>query len=54
MRDSATQWDPVAAVLEEANISYHGLIGRDATKMRGRSRITYNKTSEKILADIGR
>ena len=43
MRDTTTQWDLVAAAVEEANISYHGLAGRDATKMRGRSKITFKK-----------
>ena len=45
MRDSATQWDLVAATVEEANTNYHGPTGRDVARMRCRSRITYN-TSE--------
>ena len=43
MRDTTTQWDLVAAVVGEANINNHGLIGRDATKMRGRSNNTFKK-----------
>ena len=35
-----TQWDLVAAAVEVANIDYHGLAGRDATNMKGRSEIT--------------
>ena len=34
----------VAASVEEANINYHGPTGRDATNMRGRSKITFKKT----------
>lgn len=37
--------------MEEANINYHGLTGRDVVRMRGRPRITYNK-KVKLILDI--
>ena len=43
MRDTTTQWDLVAATVQEANTSYHGLTGSDVVRMGGRSTTTYKK-----------
>ena len=48
-KDTNTQWDLIAAIAEEANIDFHNLQGREATKMRGRSRITFNKAIKNLL-----
>ena len=44
--DTTTQWDLIAAATEEANIAYHQLKGREATKMRGRSKVVFQKTEK--------
>ena len=50
MRDTTTQWDLVAAAVEEANISYHGLIGKDFTKRQVKDHL--QTKCENILAGI--
>ena len=52
--DTTTQWDLIAAATEEANIDYHQLKGREATKMRGRSKVVFQKKEKNSLegADI--
>ena len=40
-RDTNVQWALIAAATEEANILYHNLLGRDATNMKGRSRLNF-------------
>ncbi len=52
-KDTDKQYDLIAAIAEEANIDFHGLQGKEATKMRGRSRITFNKNSEEFAARYG-
>ena len=47
--DTTTQWDLVPASVEEANIHYHEVIGRDAIKMRGRPKTTFKKTIRNFL-----
>ena len=39
-QENRTQWNLIAAALEEVNIEFHNLQGREATKMRGRSKVT--------------
>ena len=51
LRDTTTQWDLIAAAAEEANIEFHGLSGKDAAKMKGRSKITFQKKEIDILQD---
>ena len=42
-RNTTTQWDHIAAAIEDANIEFHGLVGAEAKKMKGRSRTTFQK-----------
>ena len=51
LRDTTTQWDLIAAAVEDANIEFHGLTGEDAAKMKGRSRITFQKKENDTLQD---
>ena len=48
-KDATTHWDQVAAVVEEANIKYHGLAVEDATKMKGNSKITFKISVRNLL-----
>ena len=52
--DTTTQWDLIAVVMEEANIDDHHVKGREATKMRGRSRVVFQRKEKNSLegADI--
>ena len=43
LRNTTTQWDLIAAAVEDANIEFHGLTGKEAMEMKGRSRITFQK-----------
>ena len=52
-KDTTTQWDLVAASVEEANINYHGLTGKNATNMRGRSKVTFKKAVRNHLEGMG-
>ena len=49
MRNTTMQWDLIAAAVEEANIELHGLTGKEAWKMSGRSKITFQKKQNDIL-----
>lgn len=51
-KDTATQWDLVAASVEEANINSHGLTGKYATNMRGRSKATFNKSVRNLVEGL--
>ena len=51
-KDTITQWDLIAAGVEEGVIDYFELEGKEATKMKGRSRITLNKKSMRLLKSI--
>ena len=48
-KDTDAQWDLIAAIAEEANIEFHNLQGKEATKMRGRSRIRFKKAIKNML-----
>ena len=50
--DTTRMWDLVAAVVEQANIQLHELQGKDAKKMRGRSKITFEKQVKSMLQGI--
>ena len=39
-KDTSTQWDIIAAGVEEGFIIFFELEGKEATKMKGRSKIT--------------
>ena len=51
-KDTTSQWDLIAAAVEEANIRYHGLVGKKIAKMRGRPMVTFKKMSRNILQGI--
>ena len=42
-KDTDRQWQLIAAAVEDANIEFHLLEGKDAKKMRGRSKVTFQK-----------
>ena len=48
-KDVNQQWDLIAAAFEEANIIFHGLKAKDATRARGRSKITYKSSTKEGL-----
>ena len=48
-RNTTIQWDLIAAAVEDANIEFHGLTGAEAKKMKGRSRITFQKKDANAL-----
>ena len=43
LRDTSTQWDLTAAAVEDANIELHGLTGKEAMNMKGRSTNTFQR-----------
>ena len=43
LKDTNMQWDLIAAGVEEGVIEFFQLKGKEATKMRGRSKITFTK-----------
>ena len=47
--DTTMQWDLIAAAVEAANIEFHGLKGKELTKVRGRSKITFQKKQNDFL-----
>ena len=51
-KDTSTRWDLIAAGVEEGVIDCFELEGKEATKMKGRSRITFNKKSKNLLKSI--
>ena len=52
-KDTTRQWDLVAAAVEEANVIYNGLTGKEATSMRGRSKITFKERVRHLLGGMG-
>ena len=50
--DTNTQWDLIAAAVEEGVVGFFKLQGKEATKMRGRSKITFDNKSRRLLKDI--
>ena len=49
MKDTSMQWDLIAAGVEEAVIKFSKLEGKEATTMRGRSKITLNEKTKGLL-----
>ena len=52
LRDTDRQWDLIAAGVEEGVIEFFKLQGSEATKMRGRSKISFAKKSKRLLKGI--
>ena len=52
MKNTTRQWDLIAAGVEQANIEHHGLEGKEATQMRGTSKIRFMNAAKKILQGI--
>jgi hypothetical protein len=48
-RDTDTQWDLIAAGVEEGVVDFFKLQGKEATKMRGRSKITFDNKTKRLL-----
>ena len=42
----------IVAAVEQANIFFHNLTGKDAKKMKGRSRITFKRKTRNVLQGI--
>ena len=51
-RDTTMQWGRLAAAVEQANIDDHELKGREAKKMKGRSKVTFKNATKNILQGI--
>lgn len=49
IKDTSSQWDLIVAGVEEGVIDCFGLEGKEATKMKERSQITFNKKSKGLL-----
>ena len=49
IKDTSMQWDLIAAVVEEAVIEFFKLEGKEAKKVRGRSKITFNEKTKRLL-----
>jgi hypothetical protein len=52
--NTTRQWQLIAAAVEEANIIFHKLTGRDATKMRGRSKVSFKSKNKDALKGLER
>ena len=48
-KDTDRQWSLINAAIEEANIKFHNLESTQATKMRGRSKATYQTCDRGLL-----
>ena len=51
-KDTTMMWDLIAAAVEQANILFQKLQGKDAKKMRGRSKISFEKQVKNMLQGI--
>ena len=49
IKDTSMQWDLIAAAVEEAVIKSFKLEGKEAKNMRGRSKITFNEKTKRLL-----
>jgi len=52
IRDTSMQWDLIVAAVEEGVIEFFELKGKEATKMKGRSKITFAKRTKRLLKGI--
>ena len=48
-KDTGWQWGLITASVEEANIQFHDLKRKDATKMKGRSKVTFQTGKRNLL-----
>ena len=48
LKDTSMQWNLIAAGVEEGVIEFFKLEGKEATKMKGRSKITFSKKSKRL------
>ena len=46
-KNTTMQWGLIGAAVEAANLEFHGLTGKEATDMRGRSKTTFRKTTNR-------
>ena len=51
-KDTTRIWQLIAAAVEQANIAFNHLRGKEATKMQGKSKITLKKHEKDILQGI--
>jgi len=51
-RDTTMIWDLVAAAAEQANIIFHNLQGKEANKMKGRSKVCFRNSTRNMLQGI--
>ena len=52
LKDTSMQWDLIAAGVEEGVIEFFKLKWKEATKMKGCSKITFSKKSKRLLKGI--
>ena len=52
LRDTTMHWDLIAAAVEDANIEFHKLTGKDAMKMKGRSKVAFQRKRTKPFKPI--
>ena len=52
LKDTSMQWDLIAAAVEEGVIEFFELKGKEATNMKGRSKITFAKRTKRLLKCI--
>ena len=50
--DTTIQWDLIAAAMQETNIDYHELKGREATKMRWSSKAVFQNNEKTALREL--
>ena len=51
-RNTGLQWDLITAAVEQANIEFHGLKGKEAKKMRGRSKVEFMKEETGLTREL--
>ena len=51
-RNTVMQWDLITAAVEQANIEFHGLKGKEAKKMRGRSKVEFMKEETGLTREL--
>ena len=52
-KDVNQQWDLIAAAVEDAIIKEFNFEGRQATRMRGRSKVPYRDEDREVLRGVG-
>ena len=51
-KDTSMQWDILAAGVEEGVIDFFKLEGKEATKMKGRSKVTFSHKTKRLLKGL--